>query len=400
MPVGWDQLVEPPRLRHEEGRRATWLELFFDLIFVVGITEVGAWLHQPLDVRTVVLFLLFYGSIYWAWVGHTLYANRFDTDDVPYRLVTFAMMMAAFGMAVPLTHMTIPGEALFAGGYVAIRALLLMLYLRAWFHLPDARPMTGLYLKGISAGALLWLVSLAVPAPGRYLLWIAGLAVDVVTPWIGRGVLRQFPLHAEHFPERLALLTLIVLGEAVIAVEQGLSHVPIAGAWVTAAVLAFVVSVCVWWLYFTFVNYAKLDHALTHGLPYLYLHLPITAGISAMAVAMGRLVEEAARHELHHDTLVLLGMSTTIWLAAFFRLMWTTDRRHLRRNLLAAFSFAVIATAALTVFGQHLPPLGVMGILTALFVTLVVLDTEYGLPAVALDETAGAEAGVMSDGQK
>lgn len=391
------RLFHPPRMRAgEPSRHATWLELFFDLVFVVAITEAAHFLHKPLSFANLGMYLLLYLPIYWAWVGHTEYANRFDTDDLPFRLITFGMMVAALMMAVPIDHLATGTSWLFVAGYLVARGLLLALYLRAHAHLPEARPMTRLYVRGYSLGALVWLASLGLPAPLQYVLWAIGLGVDMVMPWWGRATLARFPLHTEHFPERLGLLTIIVMGESIIATEAGLSAVPPEGAWLLTAVLGFLVMACIWWLYFTFVQHAKLDRSLGHGLPYVYVHLPLTIGIGMLAVGIGHLVKEAAKAEPLDGTLVLIGLGSTLWLASFFAMMWRADRRHLHRHLIAAFAAATAGTAALCWFGAGLRPPVLLGTFLAIYVALVVADLQYGLPAQEITDERGATGGPPS----
>ncbi|MFN3429755.1 MAG: low temperature requirement protein A [Candidatus Sericytochromatia bacterium] len=389
--------MKPPELHDGDPKRhATWLELFFDLVFVVAITEVAHLLHKPLDDTTFVLYLLLYVPIYWAWVGHTVYANRFDTDDLFFRLATFGMMVAALCMAVPISTITEGGTEVYAAGYLAARLLLIALYARAWWHLPEARPMTSWYLLGFGAAASCWIASLFVPPPARYLLWVAGLTIDFVTPWIKRRMLSQYPLHQEHFPERMGLFTIIVLGESIIATEAGLSSVKPEGPWITTAIMGFMVMASIWWLYFTFVQHAKLDKALRNGLAYIYVHLPLTIGISMLAVAIGHLVKEAAKAHPHVDTLILLGVGSAMFLGAFFGIMWKLDHRHMRKNLVAAFIVAIVAVIALSLIGAGLSPPWVVGLLLGVFLVLVVLDMQYGLPATEITDeptTTHGEAG-------
>ncbi|MNT04620.1 Bacterial low temperature requirement A protein (LtrA) [compost metagenome] len=222
------------------------------------------------------------------------------------------------------------------------------------------------------------------------MLWVAGLTIDFITPWIKRSMLAGYPLHQEHFPERMGLFTIIVLGESIIATEAGLSSVKAEGPWITTAVMGFLIMACIWWLYFTFVQHAKLDKALRHGLTYIYVHLPLTAGISMLAVAIGHLVKEAAHVVPRVDTMILLGLGSTMFLASFFQMMWRIDRRHMRHNLIAAFIVAIVATIALAILGTGLAPTWVVGILLSLYVGLVVLDMQYGMPASDIVDDGGS----------
>src|SRR3712207_5915000 len=100
------QLLRPPRLRTAETggelRHATWMELFFDLVFVVAVAALGSRLSEDYSLTGIFQFGALFVPVWWAWVGHTIYAARFDTDDVVHRLATAAMMLAAAGIAVQI----------------------------------------------------------------------------------------------------------------------------------------------------------------------------------------------------------------------------------------------------------------------------------------------------------
>src|SRR5256885_17130619 len=94
---------QPPRLRviedAEAERRATWLELFFDLVFVVAIAELAGVLHDKPDWGGLAHFVRLSVPVIWVWMNFIFYADQFDTDDVPYRLAGFAGMLAPAALA-------------------------------------------------------------------------------------------------------------------------------------------------------------------------------------------------------------------------------------------------------------------------------------------------------------
>jgi low temperature requirement protein LtrA len=99
-------LLRPPRLRASEprigNRHATWLELFYDLIFVVAVAQLGHELGAHLDWRGVGVFALLFVPVWWAWVGHTVYADRFDSDDALHRVLSAVQMFFIAGMALAI----------------------------------------------------------------------------------------------------------------------------------------------------------------------------------------------------------------------------------------------------------------------------------------------------------
>ena len=245
----------PPRLRSGdtlEHRHATWLELFFDLVFVTAVARLGETLVEHPDTAGFLRFAGLFVPVAWAWMGFTYYANRFDTDDVPYRATVSAAMLAVGAMAVAGGEIGAGWSTRFAIAYVAVRLFLLVLYWRARSHVPDARSAINAYLVGFGLGVALWIVSLAVPAPERYALWALGLAAEFVTPLAGWGAISATPIDRRHLGERFGLFTIIVLGEAVVAVVSGTQLEGWATAPVEVATAGFVAAVAMWWIYFDF----------------------------------------------------------------------------------------------------------------------------------------------------
>ena len=224
---GLARLLDPPRLRTiEEGfeeRHATWLELFFDLVFVVAVAELGQNLtHDP----TLHGFLGYVGlfiPVVWAWSGFTFYANRFDTDDLTYRLLILVAMFAVAALATNTPAAPEKGGEAFAVAYIFVRFVLLALYARAIRFVPSARPLAVLYFTAFGIGTVLWVVSLVVPPPGRWWLWGVALAGEMTVPFFGWRRIPGAPIDPRHLPERFGLLTIIVLGESVLAVVLGVA---------------------------------------------------------------------------------------------------------------------------------------------------------------------------------
>ena len=154
--VTLDRFLEPPRLRtlavdEQDDRRATWLELFFDLVFVAAVGQLANGLAAHPTFPRFLGFVGLFVPVWWAWMGFTFYANRFDTDDLPYRLLTLGAM---FVIAIVAT--TIP--SVFAGfstgfvlAYVAVRLILLALYERARRHVEVARRLATTFLLAFAA---------------------------------------------------------------------------------------------------------------------------------------------------------------------------------------------------------------------------------------------------------
>ena len=285
-PAGWLQPLTE--------RRASWLELFVDLVFVVSVAQLS---HALVDEPTVGGFLEFAAAfvpVWWAWVGFTFYADRFETDDALYRLLMLTGMLALAALAVNVPYAFDDASTAFALSYVAVRAVLVLLYARARSRTPAARPLIHLYMSAFTAAIAVWLVSTLVPAPGRYALWAVALAVDLGVPLaLGPRVIPRAPIHASHIPERFGLFTLIVFGETVLAVVIGTAETHWEIRSVVTAAAGFVAVAALWWLYFDYLDASILQRSVRAGQLYVYGHLPLLAGLTAVGAGTALAIEEA-----------------------------------------------------------------------------------------------------------
>ncbi len=319
------RLMAPLRLRSTGGdghRKVTWLELFFDLIFVAAVSQVAEPLRGDFTLAGLVRFAPLFGLIWWAWAGHTSFSTHFDTDDIVQRLLTLVQMFAVAAMAANARDaLDSRSSAGFAAAYAAVRFLLVAQYLRAR-TVPGARSLAGRYLVGHGIAAVLWLSSAFVDAPARFLIWAVAFAIDLGTPWLAVRHSVKVPPDAAHLPERFGLFTLILLGETVVAVMQGMeSQEDWTPAAATSAFLGMGVSFLVWWWYFDGASGAseqpvrtKRDAIRFHL--WSYAHLPLYLGIVVVGVGIQRIVMAASHATLTANDAVILTCGAALLMFA------------------------------------------------------------------------------------
>jgi low temperature requirement protein LtrA len=319
------RIVTPLRLRSlaaDSGRRVTWLELFFDLIFVAAVSQVAEPLREHYSVVGLLRFAPLFVLIWWAWTGHTVFSTRFDTDDVIQRGLTLVQMFAVAVMAANAKDaLDSRSSAGFAAAYAAVRFVLVAQYFRAR-HVPEARPLTMRYLVGHGAAAILWLASALVPAPERFWLWGIAFAIDLGTPWVAVPHSVKVPPDAAHLPERFGLFTLILLGESVVAVMQGMeSQEDWSPAAAASAFLGMGISFLIWWWYFDGASGASEQPVRTNREAirfhiWSYAHFPLYLGIVIAGVGVQRIVTAASRATLTTaESTILVGAMTAVMLA-------------------------------------------------------------------------------------
>jgi low temperature requirement protein LtrA len=257
------QLWQPPNLRTtEKGRHATWLELFYDLVFVVAVAQLGLLLSRQLTVSRLLEFIFLFIPIWYAWFHHTLYADRFDTDNFAHRFLTIVQMLGMAGVAANVTGALGETSQVFAASIVIVKLVMVLLYRRC-YHIEIARPLAIRLSNVFLISGFLWLLSIFVPIPWRF--WIWGLAIifefAVVFHHSTRMKYAVMPVSESHVVERFGLFTILVLGEAVAGIVNGAAEAKF--QIVTAAVSVFGVLLVFgyWWIYFE-----NLDGSALKGL--------------------------------------------------------------------------------------------------------------------------------------
>ena len=280
------------RQKTGEEQRATWLELFFDLVFVFAVTQLSHLLlhHLTLHGALQTLFLLL--VVWWAWIYTTWMTNWFDPESVLVRLVLLVVMASSLLMAVAIPEAFGRLAPLFACSYVLLQVVRNAFNVYATprdnpFHVIFRRILAWSLVSGV-----LWLAGGFAPAGARTWLWIAALAVDYVapsvgywTPRLGRSATTDWEIEAAHFAERFQLFIIIALGESIVVTGATASSLVLDFANGTALMVAFATSAALWWLYFDEVGWRAqrfLSRADDSGRlardAYTYLHIPIVAG--------------------------------------------------------------------------------------------------------------------------
>ena len=148
------------------------------------------------------------------------------------------------------------------------------------------RPRLNVYLPALTVAVSLFLVSTAVAAPGRYVLWGAALVVDLGTPLVSSRRIERIPIGGSHIPERVGLLTTIVFGETVLAVVVGTEHSSWGFATGGIAALGFTIAASLWWIYYDYLDTSLVRGTVRAGQVYLYAHLPLLVGLTALGPAV------------------------------------------------------------------------------------------------------------------
>jgi low temperature requirement protein LtrA len=304
-----------------EERHATWLELFYDLVFVVTISQLSHYLLHDVSLSNFFGFLFLFIPVWWSWIGTTFFATRFYSDDLGHRLLLLLQMGGAGAMAVNISSAFNNNFSGFALSYAFMRLILVIEYVRVFRTIKSsesANPLVKRYIIGFSIAAIIWLISAFVPITEiRFALWVIGLTIDFATPISTSKLTSKFAPHISHLPERMGLFTLIVLGESIVGIVNGMTEQIWDVYSVIEASLGLCISFSLWWLYFDSTGRLPIQILREKGrislyLIWLYTHFPLVVAITAVGVGIRRLVSSEQHSVLSNSDLWLICGSVAI----------------------------------------------------------------------------------------
>jgi low temperature requirement protein LtrA len=368
-----------PRLtavpRSEE--RVTPLELFFDLVFVLALTQCTALMAAHPSWGGVGKGLLVLGLMWWSWVGYAWLTSVVNPEEGSIRFAIFAAMAAMLVVALCVPEAFGDSRMLFAVAYAGVRFGQIALFILASRDEPALRTsVTGLA-GGTAVGCGLLVVGALFDDPNlQAAIWAVALALDMLEPFLFGS--EGWKLHPSHFAERHGLIIIIALGESIVAIGVGAGHHVDAGV-VAAAVLGIAVAGALWWLYFDIVALVaerRLNNA-TVGREqndiardsFSYLHFPMVAGIVLLALGMKKTLGHVDEPLKTVPAAAMLG-GTAVYLLAHVAFRWRNVHRFSIQRLVAALLlFALIPLAT------ELDALLTLVLLAALLCALIVYET-------------------------
>jgi low temperature requirement protein LtrA len=363
-----------------EGERVTPLELFFDLVFVLAVTQCTTLMYHHPTWEGLAQGILVLGVLWWSWTAYAWLTSVVDPEEGTVRIAMFAAMAALLIVAICVPEAFDSLALEFALAYGAVRAAHIALFILASRDDPDLRRSTLGLAGGTAVGVGLLLLASLFDGLAQAAVWSLALLADMAEPFFFGS--EGWKLVPGHFAERHGLIIIIALGESIVSIGVGAeAHLTVGIA--AAAVLGVTLAAGLWWTYFdvvALVSARRLARApvgreqneLARD-SYSYLHFPMVAGIVLVALGMKKTlsaVDDPLDIEL---AFALLGGVAfyLLGLVAFrFRHIHSINRRRL---------FLGLALFALLPAAVELPSLATLAIVTAVLSAMVAYETaSYG----------------------
>jgi low temperature requirement protein LtrA len=363
-----------------DDQKVTFVELFFDLVFVFCITQIAAMFHGHIDLPSAGSALLVFWLVWWAWTQFTWALNAANTNHPRVQMTTLVATAVAFFMAVGIPKALGDGALWFAVPYVAGRTIGLLLYYAVAWPDPNQRQAVRVFGLVSLGGIAAVIVGALAGGAAQYAWWGLAIALDLVAAGVG-GRLEGWNLHPDHFVERHGLIVIIALGETLIVAAAGLAGATMTPAAIATAVAAVALTGCLWWSYFERVRLI-FEHALRSregnarsrlaSEVFSLMHFPMLCGVIALAAA----TEESLAHPdelLTVSVRLALGAGAVLFVCGTALAIWRATGRIL------VWRLVLIPLAAVgVVAGGTIPWVA----LTTLFVTLAAVSViEHRQPA-------------------
>ncbi|ABE38992.1 low temperature requirement A [Rhodopseudomonas palustris BisB5] len=360
------------RKPHEHSR-VTYVELFFDLVFVFAVTQVSHFLlahFTPIGALQTLILML---AIWWVWVYTSWITNWLDPERTSVRVMLFTLMSAGLLLSTSIPHAFESRGLAFALAFVAMQVGRSAF---ATFTTPKSDPLRlnlARILAWLSVSAVFWIAGGLLDGNIRIALWLIALAIEYAGPFagfyvprIGASTTQDWSVEGGHMAERCALFIIIALGESIVVTGTtfaGIEWTIVGFAAVASALLG---AIAMWWIYFhigVHLGSERISQSSDPGrlarLAYTYLHLPIVAGIVVTAVGDEMLLAHPSGHA---DAKMILA---TVGGPVLFLIGVLLFKRAVRGHLQPSHMVGIAALLALAPVGPFVSPLALSAATTA-----------------------------------
>ncbi len=379
-------LFTPPRYHrdvhfHKHTDRAVgWLELFYDLVYVATLIQIGNFLSSNLTLIGLGQFSVLLFLVWWAWTGETLYQNRYFVDDATHRFLVFVQMcgVATMGLSVSGAFGELSGQ--FALAYALVRLMMVVMFLRVRASHPPSAYVSNGYAVAMGAGVTIFAASALMPEEVRWIIWLLAIAFEII--YFGRPSRLKSTLDwgpdDHHLVERFGIFTIIVLGEAFVKILDDAQGTALGGAQIAVGVVIVALLFHLWWLHFS--DAAGEVYGLDNtwkAVSWSYGHLFLAAALTMFGVAAKKVfsasIDDPTSYLKEETRLLLAGAMVLFFIAQAFINGGldhdATPHNHARRVVTYLVGAVVTAIFGLVVTG--LKPLAFAAVLLVIAFILV-----------------------------
>ncbi|MEO1164085.1 MAG: low temperature requirement protein A [Chloroflexota bacterium] len=372
------ELFSPPKyfkdvhFHKHTDRTIGWLELFYDLVYVASLIQVGNFLSDNLTFLGFGQFLVLMFVLWWSWGGETLYQNRYVADDIWHRILVFIQMFGVATMGLSVSGAFGDLSVQFAIGYILVRVMTILMYVRTYFSHPESQSYAMRYMVGFGVGVAIWIISIFLPTDIQWIAWLVAIIFEAL--WWARPVLvdeiENWGPDDHHMLERFGIFTIIVLGEAFVKVLDDAQGTALGLEQIIFGIVGLVVLYTLWWLYFSDAADRLYDGTSNLKLSsWSWGHFLLATSLVAYGVAAKKLFAETISYSdklITEEYRLLLMSAVVIFLVALAMINYGLDDKLTPHSQIKRVLIYLGAAGIITGLG-----LFVSGVTATIFTALV-----------------------------
>jgi len=304
-------------------KSVSWMELFFDLIIVASSHQLAYMIAHTETFREAVPSLLLFVPVIWAWMSHTLFTNQFADRSWFYHTTTFIQLVAIITMTILMPHVSEYAN-FYAYAYIAVKLMLVLQY--TLYSIIEIRRLPHTLPTIISNAGVGVLFLLSTFAESPYIWWALAIGIDILTPIFTKTQAVAAGMDPNHLPERLGLLTVIVLGEMIISLVISTFGKDLTTDLLSVLAAGILVASFIFWTYFRFIQMVIIGFERSRSRLYFMGHLPLVFGLVCIAAGY-----KAAMGGGSGDWMLVFGIC--LFVLSFRMLRYVQDRRFVIRQI-------------------------------------------------------------------
>jgi low temperature requirement protein LtrA len=281
-------------------RKISWLELFYDLVYVAVISQLTSSLSENPGWSSLGFTFLLFSLLFWSWVNGSEYYDLHGSDGIRTRLLTFWQMLAVAAVAITIGDAYRGELQHFAIAFLFIQGIITYLWWSVGLYDPTHRVFNKFYTVNYVLAFAFLFISIFADKQLAIVLWIIVAMINLSPPLIGaKAIIRELNKRGQVFTatasivERFGSFTIIVLAECILATVTGISslHEKNMDTWLIF-ILAILISFLLWSIYFDMTSEQETKEGYTYMLWFVFLHFPLLAGFSALGASLKILLED------------------------------------------------------------------------------------------------------------
>ena len=290
-------------------RKISWLELFYDLVYVAAISQLTHHLAEHLDWPELWYSFLLFSLLFWSWVNGSQYYDLHGNDSIRTRLFTFLQMLAVAAAAITIKDAFEGNHQGFAIAFAVIQILVTYLWWSVGFYDPSHRVFNKYYTFNYVISFILLITSVFLDHKTATILWIIALILNLTPGLTGaRTIVRVLKQRGQVFTasatlvERFGLFTIIVLAESILGTVTGIAEVKDKhpDAWI-AFILGILISFLLWSIYFDMTSEQETKQGYKYLQWLIFLHFPLLAALGVVGACIRVLLADISTHT-HSET--------------------------------------------------------------------------------------------------